>query len=236
MMSSRQYTCKNSGFSLLELMLALALMSALVGSITATLTVAYKSRQRVDNALGVLIRMQTTLDDIQMELESALPPGEVFAGSMICDVDGDAPVNNTPYLEWYTNYPMELPAGTLVQGDIRRVELALTTREGYGNPILVKRTTTNLLSTEVLEPTEQVLCRDVQSMTMSFYDGVDWYDTWDGSTTEDPLPLLIEITIKLQSDNPEDQDAQEQAPQMTRLYRIISTTAQSNGQPMGGAR
>lgn len=222
------------GFSLLEMMLALALMGALIGSLTASLTIAYKSRARVDNALGVLVRMQTSLDEIQLELESALPPGEVFAGSMICDVDDNSPVNNTPYLQWYTNYPVELPVGTLVQGDIRKVELALTTREGYTYPILVKRTTTNLLSTEVLEPTEQVLCRDVQSLAMSFYDGIDWYDTWDGSTTEEPLPLLIEITIKLQSDTPDDQQSQDDAPQMTRLYRIISTTAQSNGRGIGG--
>ena len=224
------------GFSLLELMLALTLMGALIGSLTASLSIAYKSRARVDNALGVLIRMQTAMDDIQMELESALPPGEVFAGNMFCDIDDESPVTNTPYLQWYTNYPVELPVGTLVRGHIRKVELALTTREGYTHPILVKRTTTNLLSTQVLEPTEQVLCRDVQSMTMSFYDGSDWYDTWDGSTTEEPLPLLIEITIQLQSDTPDDDEAQEQAPQIARLYRIVSTTAQSNGRGIGGER
>lgn len=235
-MNTSKKALKHRGFSLLELMLAMALMGALIGSLTASLTVAYKARTRVDNALGVLIRMQTTLDDIQLELESALPPGEVFAGNMICDLDDSAPVNDTPFLEWYTNYPAELPAGTIVQGDIRRVQLALTTREGYAYPILVKRTTTNLLSTQVLEPTEQVLCRDVQSLAISFYDGTDWYDTWDGSTTEEPLPLLIEITIKLQSDAPDDQASQDAAPQMTRLYRIISTTAQSDGRGIGGGR
>ncbi len=152
---------------------------------------------------------------------------------MICDTDDDAPVSNTPYLEWYSNHPIELPADTVVKGDIRKVALALTTRDGYKHPVLVKRTTTNLLATQVVEPTEQVLCRDVQSLTMQFYDGSDWYDTWDGSTAEDPLPLLIEITIKLQSDHPDDDQVQEDAPRMTRLYRIISTTAQSNGRGLG---
>jgi prepilin-type N-terminal cleavage/methylation domain-containing protein len=227
---------KSYGFTLLEMMLALVLMGALIGSLTTSLTMAYKARTRVDNALGVLVRMQAALDDIQMELESALPPGEVFASSMICDVDDEAPVTDTPYLEWYTNYPIELPSTTVVQGDIRKVELALTKRDDDNQPMLVKRTTTNLLATDAVDPIEQVLCRNVQSLTISFYDGSSWYDTWNGATTEDPLPLLIEITLKLQSDNPEDQEAQDNAPQMTRLYRIISTTAQSNGQAIGGDR
>ncbi|MAX23255.1 MAG: hypothetical protein CMJ19_02025 [Phycisphaeraceae bacterium] len=234
-MTKRIKHYKNSGFSLLELMLALALMGALIGSLTASLTVAYKARARVDDALGSLVQLQNTLDEIQMELESALPPGEVFAGVMICDTDDDAPVSNTPYLEWYSNHPTELPADTVVKGDIRKVALALTTREGYKHPVLVKRTTANLLATQVVEPTEQVLCRDVQSLGIQFYDGSDWYDTWDGSTAEEPLPLLIEITIQLQSENPDDDQAQEDAPRMTRLYRIISTTAQSDGRGMGNS-
>jgi prepilin-type N-terminal cleavage/methylation domain-containing protein len=233
-MSTRNKHCKNRGFSLLELMLALALMGALIGSLTASLTVAYKARARVDNALGALVTLQTTFDDIQMELESALPPGEVFADVMYCDTDDDAPVTDTPYLEWYTNHPIELPEDTVVKGDIRKVELALTTRDGYEYPVLVKRTTTNLLATQVVEPTEQVLCRNVQSLSIQFYDGTDWYDTWDGSTTEEPLPILIEITIQLQSDNPDDDQAQAEAPKMSRLYRIISTTAQSDGSDIGG--
>lgn len=227
---------KTSGFSLLELMLALTLMGALIGSITASLGVAYKARTRTDNVLGGLIRLQSALDDIQMELESALPPGEVFAGNMYADLDDESPVANTPYLEWYTNYPIELPSDTVVQGDIRKVQLALTLRDGYTNPMLVKRTTTNLLATQTVTPTEQVLCRDVQSMSIYFYDGSDWYETWDGSTTESPLPLLIEINLKLMSDSPDDQNKQDQAVKLKRYYRIISTTAKSDGNAMGGGR
>ena len=227
---------KTSAFTLLEMMLALTLMGVLIGSLTASLGLAYKARTRTDNALGGLIRLQSALDDIQMELEAALPPGEVFAGNMYADVDDESPVASTPYLEWYTNYPIELPDNTVVKGDIRKVQIALTKRDGYANPMLVKRTTTNLLATQTVEPTEQVLCRDVQSMSIYFYDGSDWYETWDGSTTESPLPLLIEINLKRMSNSPDDQKAQAQAVSLKRYYRIISTTAKSDGNAMGGGR
>jgi hypothetical protein len=52
----------------------------------------------------------------------------------------------------------------------------------------------------VAEPPEEVLCRNVRSLDLMYYNGTDWQDSWDSSAQGDALPLAVEVKLELLSD------------------------------------
>ena len=44
---------------------------------------------------------------------------------------------------------------------------------------------------------EQVLCRNVTSLNLSYFDGEGWVDEWDSTADANSLPLAVQIDIKI---------------------------------------
>jgi hypothetical protein len=50
------------------------------------------------------------------------------------------------------------------------------------------------------EPTDEIICRDVVSFVLSYYDGMTWQNTWDSTSTGGQsgyLPVAVQATIEL---------------------------------------
>jgi hypothetical protein len=65
---------------------------------------------------------------------------------------------------------------------------------------LVRRVSTNLLSPKVIDPNEQVLCRNVVSLNLRYFDGTSWVDEWDSTEDANSLPRAVEIDIQVIDD------------------------------------
>ena len=89
---------------------------------------------------------------------------------------------------------------------------------------LVRRITTNLLSPRVIEPEEQVLCRNVKSLNLRYFDGDSWLEEWDSTADANSLPLAMEIDIQVLYNT----NGSNKEPQTRRL-------TQSFAIPCGGA-
>jgi hypothetical protein len=63
-------------------------------------------------------------------------------------------------------------------------------------PVLVRRVTRNLLPTTEPEVEEEILCRDVRSFTVKYFDGTTWQDSWDSEAMGDVLPAAVEMTLE----------------------------------------
>ena len=211
---------RGRGFTLLEMLLALTLISILAASLYASLSIGFRARRSADRVLREGATLQLALELLRSDLESALPPRGVLAGAFLADdetVNGDA----ADTLTFHTLRTRPLSGDDVVGCDVHRIELLLVDDDepGRGHN-LVRRVSTNLLATRAAEGIDEVLCRDVRSLNLRYYDGLDWLDAWDSSTLEGELPLAIEVTLQV---GPADATASDDAgPSLTRVFLIPS--------------
>ncbi|KPK40383.1 MAG: hypothetical protein AMJ65_10705, partial [Phycisphaerae bacterium SG8_4] len=55
----------------------------------------------------------------------------------------------------------------------------------------------NLLPPRTIEAEDQVLCRNVTSLNLSYFDGEGWVEEWDSTADANSLPLAVQIDIKI---------------------------------------
>jgi prepilin-type N-terminal cleavage/methylation domain-containing protein len=192
-------TRRRTGFTLLELLVALTMSATIAGSLAASLYIAYRARNRAEVAIDAAHLNDAVGDIIYRDLVNAVPPTPNLNNNFVLagPFQGD-----TASLEFYVSGG---EARGSVRTDIKRVSFSVTTDPGSGaGSVLVRAVVTNLLSPIEPRPVQEVLCRNVQSFTISYYDGSAWYETWDSLEHNDALPLAVEWTVvQASADNPE---------------------------------
>jgi prepilin-type N-terminal cleavage/methylation domain-containing protein len=82
-------------------------------------------------------------------------------------------------------------------GEIKKVELSVDA----GTRILYRKVLSNLTAPQQqqIEPDQEVLCRNVRSFNLRYYDGSTWQDTWDSTQTSpaNELPVAVEVTLEI---------------------------------------
>ena len=89
-----------SGFTLLELILAMGMISMLAMSLYGTLRIAFKARESAQNGIAPMRSANMALDLLGQDLESALPPTGLLAGAFLAQHLGDAN-NSQDTIEFY---------------------------------------------------------------------------------------------------------------------------------------
>lgn len=183
-------------FTLLEMLVALSLMSVMAASLYASLHIGFRARRSARAVVEPVRRAQSVLEMLHADLEAALPPVGILAAEFVGvnAVDEDGRDADTLLLHT-TAYARP---GAIPTCGIRRVELALTSPSDGTNPALVRLVTTQLLAPETPEPVEEVLSRGVSGFNLRYFDGVDWLDAWDSTVQGNLLPLAVEVTIRLE--------------------------------------
>ena len=218
---------RRAAFSLLEMLLALSLISIVAASLYGSLGIAFKARRSADRVLREAAALQFALELLRPDLESATPPKGILAGAFIAD---NATADDGFDADTLTFHAIRVPstADDAVGCDVQRIELTLQDDdEQDGRRNLVRRVTTNLLATKAVDPAEEVLCRGVASLNLRYYDGLEWLDSWDSSTLEGELPLAIEVTLRVDTPNVPFPDGE--TPSLTRVFLIPSVAGGADG-------
>ena len=195
----------SKGFTLLELLVAMTLMVVVTSALYTALYVGFRAHRSASSAVYPTAQAMAAIELLKQDIYGVLPPTGVLAGAFVgSDQRGNRGVD-TDSLEFYTTQVYS--GGSELAGGICKIELALeedldddlfdeTVRDSYK---LVRRVTSNLLSPKVVDPNEQVLCRDVLSMNLRYYDGetYDWVDEWDSVEDANSLPLAVEIDLEV---------------------------------------
>ena len=227
-----QVTNQN-GFTLLELILALAVLSLLLSSIYGLFLNAMRMRERTYARIETGLPKAYIAGILERDLEGMLLPAaeeepgaevestttivleessnpDTFRGQLLGETDtGGASISDR--IEFAS------AAGAVTDarpwGDIIRVEYYLETpevsRDDNGLDLVRAITTLpeNLMSSSE-EPEVQRLLMGVESMTFTYFNDdpevEDWEDTWD-SETEGVLPAAIKVRIEFVA--PENGDA-----------------------------
>lgn len=186
---------KNSAFTLLELLLATAMMSMLAGSLYASLHIAFEAREAAMAAVEPARTAALTLELLRQDLECTLPPVGILAGEFIGTDEVDESGRDADTLVLHSSVgETELEEGGC---GIVQVEFAFEAISDGEEPALIRRVTSNLLAPEVPEPREEVLCRRIFGFGLSYFDGYDWLDSWDSTTRSNTLPEAVEVTLEL---------------------------------------
>ena len=200
---------------MLELLVALALMALVAGSLYGSLYVGFKAHHSATTAVEPARIAALALELLKQDLDAALPPTGVLAGAFTGTAGSGAGDSSSLSFFSCANFPG--PEETA--SDIRQVELSVETPADETQPVLMRRVTTNLLAANAPAVREQVLCRRVRSFSVRYYDGSVWQDTWDSSGQGDILPFAVEVALEFALD-PDQPGAAERPYRLARVFRI----------------
>lgn len=207
----------------MEMLVALAIMGILATGLYASLHIGFNARKRAEAAIAPVRAGTLALELVRRDIASALPPRGVLAGAFIGeDATSLASAGDADTLVFFA----AAEDATGARAGIRKIEFALAPAEDAASNLLVRRVTANLLAPVTPEPVEEVLCRNVMSLNVRYFDGLIWSDSWDSTTRENTLPLAVEMTIKIEDDRA--QNAPAPGHTFTRTFLLPCGAAPSD--------
>jgi prepilin-type N-terminal cleavage/methylation domain-containing protein len=211
MMQSR----RRAGFTLMEVVLAMLLVSLLAYSLYSAMHIAIVARRSAVSAVEPVRAVVIAADLMRQDLESVMPPVGIYAGQFLgTHVTGQGGDNDS--LQFFSMgedvaavqrqkelvaQAMQQPTGQSLQQDdplaegFRKVELAV--RSDVNPPVLVRRVQRNLEPSGDPKVEEEIICRDVRSFSLRYFDGTNWQTDWDSTVMGDVLPLSVAMTVEL---------------------------------------
>ena len=193
-----------SAFTLLEMMVALALMAILSSGLYASLHIGFRARTLAEATIAPVRATMLALELLRRDIESAPPPTGILASAFVGqDAKAEGTAADADTLVFCST--AEDVAGD--QPATRKIELALVPAAEGSDSILVRRVTANLLAPSTPTPVEEVLCRDVMSFNLRYFDGTAWVDSWDSGTRDNTLPIAVEARLKIRILDPAQPDA-----------------------------
>jgi len=207
-----RWDCSTRAFTLLEIMLALAISGVVLAAVGGVFFSALKLRDRTAAMLDQTAPLYQAIAVIRRDFQGALPPGAAAiptAGDFKSAPQGGGGTSSSYRLQLYTT------SGILNEddpwGDVQQViyELRDPTDHRQNGKDLVRAVSRNVLASGAQEATELPLLSNVQSLEFSCYDGTDWRDSWDTSIGNTNLPVAVRVRVRLAGDNSANARAQE---------------------------
>jgi prepilin-type N-terminal cleavage/methylation domain-containing protein len=188
---------QREAFTLLELLVAMVLMVVTASCLYTALYTGFRAHRSALSAIEPTSQALSAIELLKQDIYGVLPPGGGLAGAFIgTDASGMKGVD-ADSLQFCTTH-IYAPEGQLV-GGLGMIELLLEEDVESDNDThrLLRRVTTNLLAPRELEADEQVLCRNVVSLNLRYFDGDGWMDSWDSIADANSLPTAVEIDIQI---------------------------------------
>jgi len=192
-MTGRRATAR--AFTLLEVLVATALVAVLAGSLYASLSIAFRARRSALAATDPVRKAQLAVELLGEDLRCAVVPSGVFAGPFVGQDGQDDRGHDSDALMLYTTTSSPEPAEGV--GDVKYVELGCEPSDDGKTQVLVRLITTNLRPPRAVEPVREVLCRGVFALNLRYFSGSQWADNWDSTTEDNTLPCAVEVTLQL---------------------------------------
>jgi type II secretion system protein J len=226
----------NSAFTLIEVILAIGVAAIVLVAVNMVFFSALRLRDATQNEVDSATPVDLALSTMERDLECIVPPtngtskvlsGDFRVGNIISTGSG------TPVaIEMYT------ATGELADkapwGDIQKVtyELRDPVAGGQGKD-LVRSVTRNLLSPTLPDVEDQPMMSGVQNLTVSCYDGAQWWNTWDttGLTSVNTnLPIAVRVDIQPVGDQLSPVEILVPIDSISRTNMTLATSGEGGGQ------
>jgi general secretion pathway protein J len=191
----------HQGFTLIEMLLALAICAIVLVAINGVFATAVRLRDKTSEAVENSIPTSRTFEIMERDLKCTVGPGGALAGDFRCGVQavgatmGLSGEAGSAGLDFFTS--TGIINDRAPWGDIQEVfyELKAPTDRNQRGMDLVRCVNRNILATTTQTPDIQSLMGGVQTLQFDCYDGVQWQPTWDTSTGNTNLPVAVRIRI-----------------------------------------
>jgi type II secretion system protein J len=190
------------GFTLIELVVALAMVAIIAGSLATSLWTAYHATQRTEAAVTPSRQASIMMDYLAGDLQNALQTSTAttttttlignFEGTQAQDDRGHEADDVIFFAT--TESPQHVDAN----GEVKQIELTVEHITGSNDYALVRRVTRNLLAQIQPAPDEEIICRNVSSFTLQYFDGSNWDTTWDSTQEDKTIPAAVQVKVELQ--------------------------------------
>jgi len=189
-----------AAFTLIELLLAISIMSLILAAISGILDIAFHLERSVRETLDETMPVEAALSSIQHDLANIVCNN---ASNNVMLIGCFQSINQTNLLpdqigpDFYTTGGQ--PDGLVPWGDIQKINylLAPSANRAARGKDLVRAVTRNLLPVMGVptQPDQKlVLLTNVQNVIFTYYDGLSWDENWD-STIQTNLPSGIKMQI-----------------------------------------
>lgn len=188
-----------SGFTLIEMLLATAMVAMLAASLYASLHIAFAARDTALSVVEEARESELVFDTLRADLLAAMEPNGTLANSFTAS--GNASLVNAQAgdLVFYAAGADGPPVAGI--GDVRRVEYSCGLAFDGSGQVLMRQVTTNLLAPQVPLPRVDALARNVRSFTVRCFDGQSWLDSYDSNSANSMLPVAVEATVEFAAPN-----------------------------------
>lgn len=219
---------RQEAFTLLEIMLAVAIFATVLVAINGVFYGAMRLRSKTARLIEDSIPIQQTVAMIKRDLRGLVPPGTNFAGPLKSGVSsstssgsGSSSIGSGSSTSGSGSTGLGLTSagpgvtelftdtGVLTDlspwGNIQKVAYVLrppTNSTSAAGQDLFRLVTRNLLPPVQEEVEQQWLMGDVERLEFSFYNGTSWQTTWDSTTETAVLPKAIKVQIELAITDP----------------------------------
>ncbi|CAN5557129.1 type II secretion system minor pseudopilin GspJ [soil metagenome] len=195
-----------NAFTLIELVVALSIVAVMAVSLYASVRIAFKAQSSAEAAIEPSRTAELAMEFLRQDIENAMPPATtgggiaLATGKLAGDFVGTDGTDDRGHPGDDLNFYSTAEAGEHVSGngEIKNIELLITTTTNSTDHVLTRRVTRNLLSAVVPTPDEEILCRGVSGFNLRYYNGTDWQDTWSASAQDNVLPAAVEVTLELE--------------------------------------
>lgn len=230
-------------FTLLELLIAVVVFSIVLAAINAIFYGALRLRNKTTSSLDEAWPLEHTLTLLQQDLANLVVPGGKLSGDLQTSPVASkntttAPSQAMPTQPGQASPEFHTATGVLDEytpwAEVQKVSyyLIAPTNAGYGKD-LVRAVTRNLLPTLQDQPVITPLLTGVQSIFFSYFDGIQWQETWDSTTAATPLPKAIKVQIAMAS--AEHERAMTQTTPIELVVPLwVGTVSNLTGQATGG--
>jgi type II secretion system protein J len=203
-----RYGCKkgetSGGFTLVEVLLALAICAIVLVAINAVFATAVRLRDRTSSRVAEALPLERTLATLRRDLKGAVGPRGFLAGDFKCSVQTmGASMGISGQAAGGSGLDFFTATGVLGDeapwGDVQEVFYQLKTpadRNEVGLD-LVRYANRNLLSTTLVTPEAQNLLSHIATLECDCYDGLEWRNYWDTSAGDTNLPIAVRVRIQL---------------------------------------
>lgn len=194
----------DSAFTLVEVLLALAICAIILVAIQAVFATAVRLRERTSSAVAASQPAERTFEMMRRDLKGAVGPGGFLAGDFKCGVQTvGANMGITGAAAGGSGLDFFSATGQVGDdapwGDLQEVFYALKASTDSGQPgmELVRYVNRNLLATTLVTPDPQTLLSHISTIDFDCYDGFQWRNYWDTSSGDTNLPVAVRVRIQL---------------------------------------
>ncbi len=197
---------RSAGFTLLELLIALAIFSMVLVAINGVFYSAMRLQARGSQSVEDALPLQHAVSILKRDLQGIVAPGGTLGGSLQSGTSSSIPGNTIIPAGATTFYTATGIIDTASPWpDVQKVVYFLKApdrRTDVGKD-LVRVVSRNLLPVAQEEFVEQWLMGGVERLQLAFYDGSMWRDSWDSTTPDaatgqtNNLPRAIKVQLDL---------------------------------------